>query len=128
MNEQGSVVEKSHLQDSIGSSADAHLELLRLLERHPEYSQRELAAVLDVSLGKTHYLLKALLEKGWVKVNNFRRSGNKLAYAYLLTPAGLKAKIQLTRSFLLRREAEFERLQREIAELKQELSERPEAP
>ncbi|RVU44206.1 MarR family EPS-associated transcriptional regulator [Rubrivivax rivuli] len=127
MNEQGPV-EKTSVQESIGSSADAHLALLRLLERHPEYSQRELAAVLDVSLGKTHYLLKALLEKGWVKVNNFRRSGNKLAYAYLLTPAGLKAKIQLTRSFLSRREAEFERLQREIAELKQELSGRPDTP
>lgn len=127
MNEQGSV-EKAPLQDAVGSSADPHLALLRLLERHPEYSQRELAAVLDVSLGKTHYLLKALLEKGWVKANNFRRSGNKLAYAYLLTPAGLKAKIQLTRSFLSRREAEFEQIQREIAELKQELSGRPDTP
>ncbi len=127
MNEQGSVA-KAPLQDAVGSSAESHLALLRLLERHPEYSQRELAAVLDVSLGKTHYLLKALLEKGWVKANNFRRSGNKLAYAYLLTPAGLKAKIQLTRSFLLRREAEFEHIQREIAELKQELSGRPDTP
>lgn len=101
---------------------DAHLALLRVLEQHPEYSQRELASVLNVSLGKAHYLLKALLAKGWVKAKNFRRSDNKLAYVYLLTPAGLKVKLQLTHSFLLRREAEFEQIQREIVELRGELN------
>lgn len=106
------------------AGGDGHLALLRLLERHPEYSQRELAAMLNVSLGKTHYLLKALLAKGWVKANNFRRSDNKMAYVYLLTPAGLKAKLHLTHSFLKRREAEFEEIQIEIAELRVELDER----
>ena len=62
----------------------AHYRVLRLIEEQPEISQRELARVLGVSLGKTHYLLKALLDKGLVKADNFRRSDNKLAYAYLL--------------------------------------------
>ena len=65
----------------------AHYRVLRLIEEQPEISQRELARTLSVSLGKTHYLLKALLDKGLVKANNFRRSDNKLAYAYLLTPS-----------------------------------------
>ena len=103
-------------------AGDPHLSLLRVLEQHPEYSQRELASTLNVSLGKTHYLLKALLEKGWVKANNFRRSDSKWAYVYLLTPVGLKAKLLLTRSFLNRRECEFEQLRREIAELQFELN------
>jgi EPS-associated MarR family transcriptional regulator len=66
-----------------------------------------LARALGVSLGKTHYLLKALLDKGLVKVNNFRRSDNKLAYAYLLTPSGIAAKLDLTRAFLRLKEDEY---------------------
>ena len=71
-----------------------HLRLLRILEASPEISQRQLAGELGVSLGKTHYLLRALLEKGLVKAVGFRRHGNKLAYLYLLTPAGVSEKLQ----------------------------------
>lgn len=99
----------------------AHFRLLRLIEDQPEISQRGLARALDVSVGKTHYLLRALLAKGLVKMNNFRRSDNKLAYAYVLTPEGLAARIDLARNFLLHKEAEYEALKREIAELKREL-------
>ena len=99
-----------------------------MLEQHPEYSQRELASTLNVSLGKTHYLVKSLLEKGWIKANNFRRSDSKWAYVYLLTPAGLKAKLQLTHRFLIRREAEFEQIKREIAELRVELNDKYSGP
>jgi MarR family transcriptional regulator, temperature-dependent positive regulator of motility len=100
----------------------AHLELLRLLEQHPEYSQRQLAAALGVSLGKTHYLLKALLGKGWVKAKNFQRSDNKLRYLYVLTPEGVRQRMQLTRSFLARKEREYEMLNSQIALLRQELA------
>lgn len=75
-----------------------------------------------MSLGKTHYVLHALLNKGLVKAANFRRSNNKLAYAYVLTPSGMREKIRLTRRFLSRKEAEFEQLQRIIAALKSELA------
>jgi EPS-associated MarR family transcriptional regulator len=106
---------------TIGPDNSAQFALLRLLEQHPEYSQRQLAVAMNVSLGKAHYLMKALLGKGWVKANSFRRSDNKWAYAYLLTPSGVLAKLRLTRDFLARKEGEFERLKREIAALHSEL-------
>lgn len=84
-------------------------------------SQRELSQALGVSLGKTHYLLHALLDRGLLKARNFRRSDHKLAYAYLLTSAGLREKLRLTRAFLVRKEAEFQQLQRTIAELRAEI-------
>lgn len=99
----------------------ARLATLRLLAQKPQVSQRELSAALGLSLGKTHYVLKALLDKGLVKVNNFRRSDNKLGYAYLLTPAGIEAKARLTTQFLRRKLFEFDELQRTIAELRAEL-------
>lgn len=104
------------------TSPAVHLELLRLLEQHPDYSQRQLAASLGVSLGKAHYLLKALLGKGWVKTQNFQRSGNKLGYLFVLTPQGVRQRLQLTRSFLTRKEREYEMLNSQIVLLRQELA------
>ncbi len=99
----------------------AHYRVLRLIEEQPEISQRELARALGVSLGKTHYLLKALLDKGLVKADNFRRSDNKLAYAYLLTSNGIAAKLELTRAFLRLKEDEYRAAHEEIARLRLEL-------
>lgn len=99
----------------------AHLRILRLIEERPDISQRELAKEMGVSVGKTHYLLTALLEKGLVKMADFRRHGNKLAYAYLLTPSGFAAKLSLTRAFLHHKEAEYQSLRGEITQLRQEL-------
>ena len=110
---------------SLVAAADgdaARLEVLRLLAQRPQLSQRELSQALGLSLGKTHYVLHALLDKGLVKARNFRRSDRKIAYAYLLTPAGLREKLRLTRAFLSRKEAEFERLQTTIAELRAEVN------
>lgn len=98
-------------------------ELLRELEGREFTNQRVLADRLGVSVGKVNYCLKAVVERGWVKVNNFRRADNKLAYAYLLTPSGMRAKMQLTRAFLARKELEYEQLQHEIAALRHEVSE-----
>jgi len=99
----------------------AALETLRLLAERPELSQRQLSQALGLSLGKTHYVLHALLDKGLVKISNFRRNDNKLAYAYLLTPKGMREKLRLTRRFLVRKEAEFELLRTTIAQLRQEV-------
>ncbi len=100
--------------------AAAVLETLRLLSNQPQLSQRQLSRELGLSLGKTHYVLHALLDRGFVKIKNFRRSDNKRAYAYYLTPKGMSEKLQLTRSFLARKEAEFEVIKAAIANLKQE--------
>lgn len=104
-----------------GNAEAARLAVLRLLQQRPDMSQRELSEALGLSLGKTHYVLHSLLDRGLVKAGNFRRSGNKLAYAYVLTPTGLGEKLRLTRAFLQRKEAEFEQLRHTIAALKSEL-------
>ena len=103
---------------------EAQLALLRLLNAQPDLSQRELSHALGLSLGKTHYVLHALLDRGLVKVSNFRRNDNKLGYAYFLTPTGLGEKINMTRRFLARKETEFEQLQLAIAALRAELADK----
>ena len=102
---------------------ELRLRILRLLTESPDLSQRELALRLGLSLGKTNYCLRALIDKGWVKVNNFRNSQNKLAYAYVLTPSGFRAKGSATTEFLRRKQFEFAQLEREIADLRREISE-----
>lgn len=112
----------------LASPADtdaARLAALRLLAEDPTLSQRDLSRALGLSLGKTHYVLHALLDKGLVKARNFRRSDRKLAYAYVLTPTGLREKLRLTRAFLVRKEAEYESLRRTIAALRSELEDAP---
>ncbi|MDS1140037.1 MarR family EPS-associated transcriptional regulator [Pusillimonas sp. SM2304] len=91
-----------------------HLKLLRLLEANPDMSQRDLARELGISLGKTNYCIKHLLDKGFIKMQNFRNSHNKLAYAYLLTPTGFTAKVELTLRFLKHKVNEYEKLKSEI--------------
>lgn len=99
----------------------SHYRILSLIEEQPAISQREIARQLGVSLGKAHYLLRALLEKGLVKADNFRRSDNKLAYVYLLTPSGIAAKLSLARDFLQIKEAEYRSLRLEIDMLRREV-------
>jgi EPS-associated MarR family transcriptional regulator len=100
---------------------DSHYKLLKLLERNPQASQRELAAELGVSLGKVNYCLKALIDKGHVKARNFKNADNKVAYLYLLTPKGLKAKARITTAYLQRKLGEYESLRAEIEELQAEV-------
>ncbi len=105
---------------------DAAVALLRLIEEHPEYSQRQLAQALGVSLGKAHYLLKALLGKGWVKAQNFQRSERKLGYLYVLTPSGIRQRLSLTQAFLARKEGEYVRLRSQISALRKDLAQQQE--
>ncbi len=83
-------------------------------------NQRDLSVALGVSLGKTNYCIKALLDKGLIKMQNLRNSKNKLAYAYLLTPAGAEEKARITVRFLKYKVQEYERLHAEIIELQRE--------
>ena len=94
---------------------DARFRLLQALEQNPEATQRELAAALGLSLGAINYSLKALGERGLVKLGNFIRSARKLAYAYVLTPAGLAEKAGLARRFMARNKPqEYEALRKSL--------------
>ena len=101
-------------------SEDLRYKLLKLLAEEPQISQRDLSGRLGISVGKTNYCLSALVDKGLVKINNFRRANNKLAYAYLLTPSGIEEKARVTVSFLQRKMREYAKLQIEIEALRQE--------
>ena len=100
---------------------ERHLKALRLLEHNPEMTQRELAEALGVSVGAANYCLKALVDKGWVKLENFQKNPNKLGYLYLLTPMGITAKAQLTARFLRRKIEEYDALRSEIDQLQAEV-------
>lgn len=100
---------------------ESHYKLLKLLESNPEASQRELASELGVSLGKVNYCLKALIDKGHVKAENFRNSSNKSAYLYVLTPRGIKARARITARYLQRKVEEYDALRNEIDELRAEV-------
>ena len=99
---------------------DIRLDLLRRLESNPEYTQRELSQEMGVSLGKINYCMKKLIEKGWVKIINFSRNSNKVAYIYLLTPKGIEQKTKLTFKFLAVKIEEYEILKEEIIMLKKD--------
>ena len=111
--------------NSAAVQEESHLKVLRLLEQNPNLSQRELAEELGISVGKTNYCIKALVDKGLVKINNFRNNKNKKVYAYLLTPAGITQRTELTMQFLHRKLQEYETLQTEIASLQRELQQQP---
>lgn len=104
------------------SPENQRLQLLKLLQSHPRLSQRELADKMGVSLGKANYCLRALIEKGLVKLENFRQAENKRKYAYLLTPAGIEEKTRITLAFLRRKEIEFEQIKSEIEAIRTELA------
>ena len=101
--------------------SDAEYIILRILKDNPKVTQREMAKELGLSLGKTNYVVRALIDKGWVKLSNFKRSDNKLGYIYLLTPEGLSEKTMLAQNFLNRKSEEYNRLKKEIEMLKNEL-------
>lgn len=96
--------------------------VLNQLDNDPHMTQRQLADVLGVSLGKTNYVVKALIDVGWLKLGNFRRSNNKMGYAYLLTPAGVVEKAVITKRFLIQKRQEYKLLALEIARLEVEES------
>jgi EPS-associated MarR family transcriptional regulator len=92
---------------------------MRILQENPDLTQRELAQKLGVSVGGLNYCLKALMDKGWVKMQNFHNSKNKFKYVYLLTPQGVSEKVALTSRFLERKMHEYENLKSEIDSLRQ---------
>ncbi len=102
-------------------SEENRYKLLKLLHENPEMNQRQIAAELGLSLGKVNFCLKALIDKGLVKVGNFSRSPNKKAYAYLLTLNGMEEKAKVTLRFLERKQEEYRELKNEIEKLQVEV-------
>ena len=100
---------------------DTYFRVLRILNDQPDITQRELAQKLGVSVSGLNYCLKALVQKGLVKIQNFSSSNNKLGYVYLLTPAGVAEKASLTTRFLQRKMQEYESLKKEIQLTKNEI-------
>jgi MarR family transcriptional regulator, temperature-dependent positive regulator of motility len=99
----------------------AETQVLRDISKNPHISQREIASRNGISLGKANYIIRSLIEKGHVKLHNFKESKNKKGYMYLLTPKGITAKARLTAEYLGIKMKEYEKLQRELNELKKEV-------
>lgn len=99
---------------------DTYFRVMRLLQKDPDLTQRELADMLGVSVGGLNYCLKALIEKGWVKMQNFSHSKNKFGYVYTLTPSGIAEKAALASQFLKRKMEEYTSLKAEIEALRLE--------
>jgi EPS-associated MarR family transcriptional regulator len=106
-------------------SEDTAFRVMRLLQVNPDLTQRELAQQLGVSVGGLNYCLKALIDKGWVKMQNFSQSKNKFGYVYILTPTGMAEKAALTSRFLKRKLNEYEALKAEIDALQNETQTNP---
>jgi EPS-associated MarR family transcriptional regulator len=102
-------------------SDEIRYRILSYLNEHPEASQRDVAKALGVSVGKVNYCLRALIEKGLLKMRNFRNSKNKRAYTYILTPKGIEEKVNVTLRFLRRKIEEYNALSTEIERLNREL-------
>lgn len=96
------------------------LHVLQEIQLNPQITQRDLAQKLEISLGKLNFLIRALIDKGIIEIKNFKNSKHKLAYMYLLTPVGIKMKIQLTQKFFIYKTQEYERLKAEVERLKTE--------
>jgi EPS-associated MarR family transcriptional regulator len=109
------LIRQAHLQE------DTHFKIMRILHDNPDLTQRELADQLGMSVGGLNYCLKALIDKGFVKMDNFQKSKNKFKYVYLLTPQGIAEKMTLTSRFMQRKMQEYEALKAEIDALKAEI-------
>ena len=97
------------------------VKLLKQLSKDNKLSQRELSRKLGLSLGSVNYVLSNLVDAGYIRAKRFKNSKNKIAYMYILTPAGIKSKMQLSRDFLKRKLDEYEMLRMEMEELKKDL-------
>ncbi|RCS57436.1 MarR family EPS-associated transcriptional regulator [Parvibium lacunae] len=104
-----------------GRQQDIYFRVMQILQENPDLTQRELAGMLGISVGKLNYCIKALMEKGLVKMKNFAKSKNKFGYVYVLTPTGMAEKARIAHHFLQRKMEEYAALKLEIKKLKLEV-------
>ena len=88
--------------------------VLKEIQNNPNTSQRKLAKEVGFSLGKLNYCIKALQQKGLIKIDNFKKNPNKISYVYILTPKGIKKKAKLTMNFMIRKMKEYDELKKEL--------------
>lgn len=93
-----------------------HIDLLHTLEKDGNVSQRQIAGSTGLSIGKVNYIIKALIDIGFIKINNFNNSNKKSEYAYILTPKGIKEKAILTKRFIIKKQQEYDKLKSYIHE------------
>ncbi len=110
------------IQRKMNSEAEETLMVLREIGINPQLTQRELSSRLGLSLGKINFLIKAMIEKGYIQAKNIKNSSNKSSYLYLLTPMGVEEKTKQTYHFLERKMQEYEKLEIDIKQLKKEVS------
>ena len=101
---------------------DAKLKVLQIINQNPNLTTREIAQKIGISNGSAYYLLISLIDKGFIKFENFKKNSQKTKYSYLLTPKGIREKSLITSKFLLRKKQEYELLKKEITELERDLS------
>ena len=92
-----------------------HIDLLHTIEKDGNASQREIATNTGLSIGKVNYIIKALIDIGFIKINNFNKSNRKLEYAYILTPKGIKEKAAITKRFIMKKKQEYDKLKSYIS-------------
>jgi EPS-associated MarR family transcriptional regulator len=102
------------LMNNINKNTEDHFKILRKIQKDPEHSQRKMAYELGFSLGKLNYCLKALKQKGFIKIKNFKKNPKKLNYFYVLTPKGISEKTKLTINFMKRKIQEYDELKKEL--------------
>ena len=98
------------------SITEDHIDLIHAIEKDGNTSQREIARKTGLSIGKVNYIIKALIDVGYIKINNFKNSNRKLDYVYILTPKGISEKTRITKSFILKKKQEYDRLKSYIEE------------
>ena len=111
----------SKTMSNLKRNDETMLQILQALDGNADVSQRDLARQLKISLGSANYCINALIEKGFIKLDRFYKSSNKIGYLYVLTPEGIQARLNLTREFIQHKRAEYARLEQEIAELQSKL-------
>ena len=102
---------------------DAKLRVLKLIHENPQLTSRELAQKVGISHGSAHYLLISLIDKGYLKLSNFKKNRQKRSYLYLLTPKGIREKTLISTEFIIRKKREFELLKEEIECLEKSIDE-----
>ena len=99
---------------------DTKLRVFQIISNNPQLTSRELAKKVGISNGSAYYLLLSLVDKGYIKFENFKNSAQKTKYSYLLTPKGIREKSVITGKFLVRKKQEYELLKKEITELERD--------
>jgi len=116
-------VEKKHIKNQIkDQNSDTHFRVMNLIHKNPDITQRELSKKVGISLGSSHYCVKSLIKKGWVKAGNFKKNPDKSVYLYLLTSEGVSEKSKLALGFLQRKKVEYDELKLEIDNLSEEIN------